>query len=57
VCWACINAKEFRLAASCGLHIIVAPDHLDELICQYEVKGYFDELLSLMEQVSERSER
>ena len=50
VCWACIKATEFRLAASCGLHIIVAPDHLDELIGQYEVKGYFGELMELMEQ-------
>jgi len=50
VCWACIESEEFRLASSCGLHIITAPDHLDDLIGRYEAKGYFDELINLMEQ-------
>jgi len=53
VCWACIDATEFRLAATCGLNIIIAPDHLDDLIGHYEQRGYFTELMQLMEQVSE----
>jgi clathrin heavy chain len=46
---ACVKAKEFRLAAMCGLHIIVHPDHLEELILHYERAGHPDELINLME--------
>lgn len=35
VCYACLRAQEFRLANICGLHIIVHPDHLEELILTY----------------------
>lgn len=47
---ACVKAKEFKLAAVCGLHIIVSPDYLEDLITQYERLGHFEELVSLMEQ-------
>ena len=50
VCWSCIKASEFKLAASCGLHVICHPDHLDELIGVYEQNGHFTELIELMEQ-------
>ena len=43
---ACVKADEFKLAAVCGLHIIVSPDHLEDLISQYERRGHFDELVS-----------
>jgi len=46
---ACVKAKEFRLAAMCGLHIIVHPDHLEELILHYERAGHPEELINLME--------
>ncbi|EFA76771.1 clathrin heavy chain [Heterostelium album PN500] len=46
---ACIDAKEFRLAQVCGLFIIVHGDELEELIKQYEDRGYFNELISLLE--------
>jgi len=46
----CVEKGEFKLAAICGLHIIVSPDHLEDLIGQYERLGYFEELISLMEQ-------
>ena len=39
---ACLVAGEFRLAAICGLHIIVSPDHLEELIGHYERRGQFE---------------
>lgn len=48
--YACVDVKEFRLASLCGLHIIVHPDHLEELILHYERRGYHKELLKLMEQ-------
>lgn len=47
---ACLRANEFRLANICGLHIIVHPDHLEELILHYERAGRSVELLQLMEQ-------
>lgn len=47
---ACLKAEEFRLANICGLHIIVHPDHLEELIGHYERAGRSAELMQLMEQ-------
>lgn len=46
----CVKAGEFRLAAICGLHIIVQPDHLEELINHYERVGHPQELMQLIEQ-------
>ena len=46
----CVSAGEFRLAGICGLHIIVHPDHLEELISHYERLGHSAELIKLMEQ-------
>ena len=42
--------QKFRLAASCGVHIIVFMDHLVDLISDYENAGQFAELISLLEQ-------
>jgi len=47
---ACVASAEFRLAKTCGLHIVVNPDHLEELINCYNKFGYFDELISLLEE-------
>eukprot|EP00850_Spirogloea_muscicola_P020441 SM000216S06567 [mRNA] locus=s216:162875:173433:+ [translate_table: standard] len=49
VCFACVDAEEFRLAQLCGLNIIVQVDDLEEVSEYYQNKGYFDELISLME--------
>jgi clathrin heavy chain len=50
VCLAALAAEEFRLASVCGLHIIVHPDHLEELIQHYEKVDKSGELMALMEQ-------
>jgi clathrin heavy chain len=50
VCFACLRASEFRLAATCGLEVIKYPDHLDEVVTYYSDLGYFDHLISLFEQ-------
>jgi clathrin heavy chain len=50
VCFACVDAKEFVLASRCGIHIIVLMDHLQDLVRYYENRGYFNELMSLLEQ-------
>ena len=47
---ACLRAGEGRLANICGLHIIVHPDHLEELIGHYERLGKAVELMAMMEQ-------
>ena len=40
LCFACVDAEEFRLATIAGLNIIVHPDHLEEIILHYERKGF-----------------
>jgi len=50
VCFACVNAKEFRLAQMCALNIIVYMDHLNELVHHYERQGFFNELIAVLEQ-------
>merc|ERR1712151_953537 len=47
---ACVTAKQFKCAEIAGMHIIVHPDHLEEVIATYEKQGYFEELISLIDQ-------
>uniref|UniRef100_A0A7M4DYS9 Clathrin heavy chain n=1 Tax=Crocodylus porosus TaxID=8502 RepID=A0A7M4DYS9_CROPO len=49
VCFACVDGKEFRLAQICGLHIVIHADELEELISYYQDRGYFEELIALLE--------
>lgn len=49
VCFACVDNEEFRLAQMCGLHIVVHADELEDLINYYQSRGYFEELISLLE--------
>merc|ERR1712227_101481 len=49
VCFACVENQEFRLAQMCGLHIVVHADELEELITFYQDRGYFEELMALLE--------
>jgi len=44
-----VDAKEFRLAQICALHLVIHGDELEELIRQYESRGYFDEIISVLE--------
>jgi len=50
VCFACLRADEFRLAAICGLEVIKYPDHVDEVTAFYSDLGHFTHLVSLFEQ-------
>jgi len=54
---ACVAAQQFRCAEIAGMHIIVHPDHLEELIAHYEKHGHFEELIQLLDNglSSERS--
>ena len=49
VCFACVEMGEFRLAQMCGLHIVVHADELEELINHYQDRGFFEELIALLE--------
>ena len=49
VCFACVEGQEFRLAQMCGLHIVVHADELEELINFYQDRGYFEQLITLLE--------
>lgn len=46
---ACVKAGEFSLSERCGLHIIVSPDHLEELVAFYERQGHIEQLIQLLE--------
>jgi len=46
---ACVDKKEFRLAQICGLNLIVHAEELSALVRLYETRGYFEELMSLLE--------
>ncbi|KAI0924037.1 hypothetical protein AcV5_009400 [Taiwanofungus camphoratus] len=46
---ACIEKAEFRLAQICGLNIVVHAEELPALVQSYERRGFFDEVLSLLE--------
>jgi len=46
---ACVQAQQFRCAEIAGMYIIVHPDHLEELIAQYEQHGHFEELMVLLD--------
>ena len=43
------NPQEFRGAQIAAMHIIVQPDHLEELIAHYERSGNFEELITLLD--------
>lgn len=49
VCFACVDGQEFHLAQLCGLHTVVHADELEELIHYHQDRGYFEELISLLE--------
>ncbi|KAF8920783.1 clathrin heavy chain 1 [Mucidula mucida] len=46
---ACIEKAEFRLAQICGLNIVVHAEELSGLLTMYERRGYFEEIISLLE--------
>ncbi|WFD44415.1 Clathrin heavy chain [Malassezia psittaci] len=46
---ACLNQREFKLAQIAGLAVIPHAEDLPTLIRAYEVKGYFTELLQLLD--------
>ena len=46
---ACVKAEEFRLAQMCGLNLMIIPDEIEDLMKVYERRGYFEQLITMME--------
>ena len=44
-----MEEAEFRLAQLCGLNIIINADDLEEVSAFYQQRGYFEELIALLE--------
>ncbi|CAG5108735.1 Oidioi.mRNA.OKI2018_I69.chr1.g3929.t1.cds [Oikopleura dioica] len=49
VCFSCVENDEFRLAQLCGLNIVVHADELDDLMSYYQDRGFFEELITMLE--------
>ncbi|XP_006902589.1 PREDICTED: clathrin heavy chain 2 [Elephantulus edwardii] len=49
VCFACVDGKQFRLAQLCSLHIVTHANELEDLIHYYQDRGYFENLIDLLE--------
>ncbi|XP_022191703.2 clathrin heavy chain [Nilaparvata lugens] len=49
VCFACIENGHFALAQVCGLNVVTCVDELVDVIDFYNHRGYFNELMSLLE--------
>ncbi|KAK2963162.1 putative Clathrin heavy chain [Blattamonas nauphoetae] len=49
VYFACVDARQFRLAQMCGVNIVVQVDELATLIDYYTERGHYDEIIQLME--------
>ena len=49
VALSCVAVGEYKLAAVAGQHIVVHPDHLGELVKQYEKYDVPEEMISLLE--------
>jgi len=57
VCFACVEAKQFRLAQQCGVNICVQIDELEELIRFYLERGHFEEIIQLLEYAIDSEQR
>ncbi|KAA8499470.1 Clathrin heavy chain 1 [Porphyridium purpureum] len=52
VCFKAVDAKPepaLRVAQKAGLHVVVEPEHMYDVVELYESRGYFDALLALMD--------
>jgi clathrin heavy chain len=49
VCFSCIKAGEFKLAAQAGNYVIQSADVVEEVIEEYEKYGAYEELINLFE--------
>jgi clathrin heavy chain len=50
IVYACVEEKEFKLAAVAALQVVLIPDHLDEMVQFYELHEVPDEIILVLEQ-------
>ena len=46
----CIAAREFRLAQTAALNVVIVADELERIVAMYSEGGHFEELLTLLEE-------
>jgi clathrin heavy chain len=49
VCFACVDAHEFKLASTCALRLLVEADEMRECVDYYEERGHFSHIMDVME--------
>ena len=49
IIYACVEQKEFKLAAVAALQVVLVPDHLDEMVQFYELHQVPDEIILILE--------
>lgn len=50
IVYACVEEKEFKLAAVAALQVVLIPDHLDEMVQFYELHEVPEEIILVLEQ-------
>lgn len=50
IVYACVEAKEFKLAAVAGTQVVLIPDHLEEMVGFYELHEVPEEMIIILEQ-------
>lgn len=50
IIYACVEEKEFKLAAVAALQVVLIPDHLDEMVQFYELHEVPEEIILILEQ-------
>jgi len=50
VCHACVEAKEFKIAAQAASHLVVVTEELDDLVRHYEGLGHAEEIINVLRQ-------
>ena len=50
ITYACVEVKEFKLAAVAGVQVVLIPDHLEEMVQFYELHEAPEEIISILEQ-------
>jgi clathrin heavy chain len=49
VCFACVDAHEFKLASTCALRLLVEVDEMRECVDYYEENGHFTHIMDVLE--------
>lgn len=50
IVYACVEVREFKLAAVAGTQVVLIPDHLEEMVKFYELHNAHEEVIQLLEQ-------